>query len=60
MRKHDAATARLATIGNAAILGGFVLLSALLLPLHMDGLQWSDPGAGRWLYAGLVLASWLG
>lgn len=60
MRKYDAATVRLAALGNAAMLGGFALLAALLLLLHMDELQWRDPGAERWLDAALVLAAWLG
>ena len=47
-------------IGNAILLGGFSLLSAALLLLHADALQWRDPGAARWLDAALVLAAWLG
>ncbi|HEY8329161.1 MAG TPA: flavodoxin domain-containing protein [Rhodanobacter sp.] len=60
MRKPDATMARRATLGNAILLGGFALLSAALLLLHADALQWRDPGAARWLDAALVLAAWLG
>lgn len=60
MRKPDATMARRATLGNAILLGGFSLLSAALLLLHADALQWRDPGAARWLDAALVLAAWLG
>ena len=60
MRKPDATMARRATLGNAILLGGFSLLSAALLLLHADALQWRDPGAARWLDAALVLAAWPG
>ncbi len=60
MRQRDATAARRAALGNTMMLGGFLLLSALLLWLHMDDLHWSDPGAERWLDATLVLATWLG
>ena len=60
MRKPDATIARRATLGNAILLGGFALLSAALLLLHADALQWRDPGAAGWLDAALVLAAWPG
>lgn len=60
MRKTDPVLARRMAWGNRLLLGGFVLLAALLVPLHLDGLRWRDPGAGRWLDVGLVLAAWLG
>lgn len=60
MRKVDAATARRVALGNVMLLGGFALLSALLLLLHVDGLQWRDPGAERWLTVTLVTMAWLG
>jgi len=60
MSRRDPASARLALIGDAAMIGGFVLLSAWLLWLQRDGLQWSDPGMNRWLGAALVVAAWLG
>ena len=60
MRKPDATMARRVTLGNAILLGGFALLSAALLLLHADALQWRDPGVARWLDAALVLAAWLG
>ncbi len=61
MSKAEVATARRAAVlGNAALLGGFVLLSTALLLLHVDALQWRDPGAERWFGAALVLAAWLG
>lgn len=60
MRKPDATMARRATLGNAILLGGFALLSAALLLLHADALQWRDPGAAGWLDAALVLAAWPG
>ncbi|HTH68267.1 MAG TPA: sulfite reductase flavoprotein subunit alpha [Rhodanobacter sp.] len=60
MRKPDATMARRVTLGNAILFGGFALLSAALLLLHADALQWRDPGVARWLDAALVLAAWLG
>jgi sulfite reductase (NADPH) flavoprotein alpha-component len=60
MKPADAAMARRAVIGNATLLGGFGLLSTLLLLWHADGAQWRDPGSGRWLDAALVLLAWLG
>jgi sulfite reductase (NADPH) flavoprotein alpha-component len=60
MKPVDAITARRASIGHAMLLGGFGLLSALLLLLHADGLQWRDPGGERWFDAALVMLAWLG
>lgn len=60
MKPLDAAMARRAAIGNAMLLGGFALFSALLLLWHVDGEQWRDPGGERWLDAALVLLAWLG
>ncbi|MHB1056821.1 MAG: sulfite reductase subunit alpha [Rhodanobacter sp.] len=60
MKQAEAATARRAAIGNAILLGGFGLLSAMLLLWHADGAQWRDPGGERWLDAALVLLAWLG
>ncbi|WP_426702452.1 flavodoxin domain-containing protein [Rhodanobacter sp. Col0626] len=60
MKQLDAATARRATVSSALLLGGFGLLSALMLLLHGEGLQWRDPGGERWLDAALVLLAWLG
>lgn len=60
MKQIDAATARRAARGSAMLLGGFGLLSALLLLLHADGLYWRDPGAERWFNAALVMLAWLG
>ncbi|KQZ80197.1 sulfite reductase subunit alpha [Rhodanobacter sp. Root561] len=60
MKPVDAITARRTLLGNAILLGGFGLLSALLLLLHVEGLHWRDPGGERWLDAALVLLAWLG
>jgi sulfite reductase (NADPH) flavoprotein alpha-component len=60
MKPVDAITARRTLLGNAILLGGFGLLSALLLLLHAEGLHWRDPGGERWLEAVLVLLAWLG
>jgi sulfite reductase (NADPH) flavoprotein alpha-component len=60
MKPVDAITARRTLLGNAILLGGFGLLSALLLLLHAEGLHWRDPGGERWLEAALVLLAWLG
>ena len=60
MRKLDATAARYAALGNAILSGGFALLSAALLLLHADALQWRDPGVERWLDAALLLSAWLG
>lgn len=60
MKKGDAALLRRMALGNAILLAGFALLALLLLPLHLDGLHWRDPGSERWLDVVLVLAAWLG
>lgn len=60
MRHTDPALARRMAWGNRLLLGGFVLLALLLVPLHVGGLQWRDPGGERWLDVALVLAAWLG
>jgi sulfite reductase (NADPH) flavoprotein alpha-component len=60
MTPVDATRARRSTRGNAILLGGFGLLSALLLLLHVDGLQWRDPGSERWFDVALVVLAWLG
>lgn len=59
MRQRDASAAKRATVSSAVLLGGFGLLSALLLLLHVDGLIWRDPGSERWLDCVLVIAAWL-
>lgn len=60
MTPVDATRARRSTRGNAILLGGFGLFSALLLLLHVDGLQWRDPGSERWFDVALVVLAWLG
>ena len=59
MKRRDATTARRATVSSVVLLGGFGLLSALLLVLHLDELIWRDPGGERWLDCALVIAAWL-
>ncbi|MEO9078502.1 MAG: sulfite reductase flavoprotein subunit alpha, partial [Rhodanobacter sp.] len=59
MNLRDATTARRATFNSVMLLGGFALVSALLLLLQADGLVWRSPGAERWLDCGLVIAAWL-
>ena len=59
MKQRDAAMARRASVSNALLLGGFGLLSALLVLLHADELSWRDPGGERWLDCALVLLGWL-
>ncbi|HXD36395.1 MAG TPA: sulfite reductase flavoprotein subunit alpha [Rhodanobacter sp.] len=60
MRPADGTTARRAALGNMLLLGGFALLSALLLLWQASELQWRDPGSERWLTAALATAAWLG
>ena len=60
MRPADATTARRAALGSMLLLGGFALLSALLLLWQASELQWRDPGSERWLTAALATAAWLG
>lgn len=47
MKRRDAETLRGAAVSNALLLGGFGLLSALLLLLHAEGMDWRNPGGQR-------------
>ncbi|MGN6329759.1 MAG: sulfite reductase subunit alpha [Rhodanobacter sp.] len=58
--KHDrAASGRLATISNAALIAAFALLAALMWFCRAEAVQWHDPGRQCWLAAAWLLAGWV-